>query len=41
VLRETFFSEVVDPMVAEAAAVGIPLADVIARIEHLAAREDR
>jgi GntR family transcriptional regulator len=39
--RETFFSDVVDPMVAEATAVGIPVADVIARIEHLAGRDDR
>jgi DNA-binding transcriptional regulator YhcF (GntR family) len=29
--RETFFSDVVDPMVAEARAVGIPVAEVIAR----------
>jgi DNA-binding transcriptional regulator YhcF (GntR family) len=34
--REIFFSDVVDPMVAEARAVGIPVAEVIARIEHLA-----
>jgi GntR family transcriptional regulator len=39
--RETFFSDVVDPMVSEARAVGIPVADIIARIEQLAAREDR
>ncbi|WP_439659927.1 GntR family transcriptional regulator [Lentzea sp. HUAS TT2] len=32
--RETFFDEVVDPMVAEARAIGIPLADVIRRIEQ-------
>ena len=39
--RETFFSDVVDPMVAEAKAVGVPLAEVMARIERLAGREDR
>lgn len=33
--RESFFTEVVDPMVAEAKAVGIPLRDVIRRIEEL------
>jgi DNA-binding transcriptional regulator YhcF (GntR family) len=42
--RETFFSDVVDPMVAEAKAVGIPLDEVVARIQRLAGRagkEDR
>ncbi|HZA83882.1 MAG TPA: GntR family transcriptional regulator [Actinomycetes bacterium] len=39
--RETFFSDVVDPMVAEAEAVGIPIAEVVARIEQLAGRNDR
>ena len=39
--RETFFSDVVDPMVAEAKAVGVPLAEVVARIERLAGKEDR
>ena len=39
--RETFFSDVVDSMVAEAKAVGVPLAEVMARIERLAGREDR
>jgi GntR family transcriptional regulator len=39
--RETFFSDVVDPMVAEAKAVGIPIAEVVARIEQLAGRHDR
>ena len=39
--RETFFSDVVDPMVAEAKAVGGPLAEVVARIERLAGKEDR
>ena len=36
--RESFFSEVVDPMVAEARAIGIPLGDVIARIGELEGR---
>jgi GntR family transcriptional regulator len=39
--RETFFSDLVDPMVAEAEAVGIPIAEVVARIEQLAGRNDR
>ena len=42
--RETFFSDVVDPMVAKAKAVGIPLDEVIARIQRLATqtgKEDR
>ena len=39
--RETFFSDVVEPMVAEAEAVGIPIAEVVARIEQLAGRNDR
>jgi DNA-binding transcriptional regulator YhcF (GntR family) len=39
--RETFFSDRVDPMVAEAMAVGVPVSEVIARIEHLAAGDDR
>jgi DNA-binding transcriptional regulator YhcF (GntR family) len=34
--RRSFFAEVVDPMVAEANAIGIPLADVVARIEVVA-----
>ena len=33
--RETFFGQVVDPMVAEARSIGIPLNDVIKRIEQL------
>ncbi|MDH2427654.1 GntR family transcriptional regulator [Sphaerisporangium sp. TRM90804] len=36
--REGFFSDVVDPMVAEAKAIGIPLGDVIGRIKELEAR---
>jgi GntR family transcriptional regulator len=39
--RESFFADVVDPMVAEAEAVGIPIAEVVARIEQLAGRNDR
>ena len=42
--RETFFSDLVDPMVAEAEAVGIPLDEVVARIQRRATRagkEDR
>jgi hypothetical protein len=34
--RERFFEHVVEPMVAEARAIGIPVRDVIARIEQLA-----
>jgi GntR family transcriptional regulator len=33
--RKSFFTDVVDPMVSEATAIGIPLADVVARIEEL------
>ncbi|NNH73205.1 GntR family transcriptional regulator [Nocardia uniformis] len=32
--RERFFAEVVDSMVAEAKALGVPLGDVVAHIEH-------
>ena len=39
--RERFFSDVVDPMVAEARAVGIPIGEVMARIEQLAGKDDR
>lgn len=31
--RDAFFTDVVDPMVAEAKAIGIPLEDVVSRIE--------
>ncbi|GAA5002983.1 GntR family transcriptional regulator [Actinopolymorpha pittospori] len=34
--REAFFTTVVDPMVAEARTIGIPLPDVIARLQQLA-----
>jgi GntR family transcriptional regulator len=39
--RERFFSDVVDPMVAEAKAVGIPIDEVLARIQRLEGRERR
>ena len=39
--RETFFSDVVDPMVAEAKAVGIPIDEVVARIRQLDGKEGR
>lgn len=39
--RERFFSDVVDPMVAEAKAVGIPIGEILARIERLAGRDGR
>lgn len=32
--RQRFFSDVVDPMVAEAKAIGMPLSEVVARIEQ-------
>ncbi|MFY1698261.1 MULTISPECIES: GntR family transcriptional regulator [unclassified Solwaraspora] len=34
--RDRFFAEVVDPMLAEARIIGIPLADVVARIQQAA-----
>ena len=39
--RERFFGDVVDPLVDEARAIGIPLDDVIARIRQRATEEDR
>jgi GntR family transcriptional regulator len=39
--RETFFGDVVDPMVAEARAVGIPLDEVVARIRRLAGQDGK
>jgi DNA-binding transcriptional regulator YhcF (GntR family) len=39
--RETFYSDVVDPMVAEAKAVGIPIDEVVARIQQLDGRAGR
>ncbi|MFV2018041.1 GntR family transcriptional regulator [Micromonospora sp. LOL_023] len=35
--RDRFFAEVVDPMVTEARIIGIPLADVVARIQQTVA----
>jgi DNA-binding transcriptional regulator YhcF (GntR family) len=37
--RQNFFAEVVEPMVAEARAVGNPLQEVVTRIEQLAAHD--
>ncbi|SDS81013.1 MULTISPECIES: GntR family transcriptional regulator [Jiangella] len=37
--RERFFADVVEPMVAEARVIGIPLDDVVARIQTLKGRE--
>lgn len=37
--RERFFTEVVDAMIAEAGKIGIPLADIITRIEQMKGRE--
>ncbi|HEU5473711.1 MAG TPA: GntR family transcriptional regulator [Actinophytocola sp.] len=34
--RKTFFTDVVEPMVAEAQAIGIPIAEVIGRINEIA-----
>jgi GntR family transcriptional regulator len=34
-----FVDDVVDPMVAEARAIGIPLADVVERVEELAEKD--
>lgn len=39
--RERFFAEVFDPMVAEAAAIGIPLGDIVARLQRLAGGDSR
>ena len=39
--REHFFADVVDPMVAEAKAVGIPIDEVVARIKELDGKEGR
>ena len=38
--RERFFSDVVEPMVAEARTIGVPLEDVIDRIHRLAGDDD-
>ncbi|MDG4772784.1 GntR family transcriptional regulator [Solwaraspora sp. WMMD792] len=37
--RDRFFTEVVDPMVTEARIIGIPLTEVVARIQHAAEGE--
>ncbi|MCG5213663.1 GntR family transcriptional regulator [Streptosporangium sp. KLBMP 9127] len=39
--RKSFFADVVDPMVAEARAIGIPLDEVVARISGHAKEEGR
>jgi len=39
--RKTFFTDVVDPMVAQALAIGVPVADLIDRITHQANGEVR
>ncbi|RAY15957.1 GntR family transcriptional regulator [Actinomadura craniellae] len=39
--RESFFSDVVDPMVTEARAIGIPITDVVERITRLAEGDER
>ncbi|MGH2562736.1 MAG: GntR family transcriptional regulator [Thermomicrobiales bacterium] len=39
--RERFFADVVDPMVTEARTIGIPLRDVIGRLEQLAHEDDQ
>lgn len=39
--REGFFSDVVDPMVAQARVVGIPLVEVVRRIQELDGEDDR
>jgi GntR family transcriptional regulator len=37
--RERFFADVVEPMAAQARAIGIPLGEVVARIDELAKEE--
>lgn len=39
--RKRFFDDVVDPMVAQAKAIGIPLADVVGRINEHAGKDQR
>lgn len=39
--RDRFFADVVDPMVTEARIIGIPLADVVARIQQAAEGEQQ
>jgi GntR family transcriptional regulator len=38
--RKSFFTDVVDPMMAQARAIGIPVADLIARINELSTGEE-
>jgi DNA-binding transcriptional regulator YhcF (GntR family) len=39
--RERFFEEVVDQMLAEAEKIGVPLADIIGRIEQVKGRDGK
>ena len=39
--HKTFFSDVVDPMVAQARTLGIPVADIVARINELSKGRNR
>jgi DNA-binding transcriptional regulator YhcF (GntR family) len=39
--RKTFFTAVVDPMVAEAKAIGIPIADVLGRITKVMDEDEK
>lgn len=39
--RERFFEHMLQPLVAEAQAIGIPLREVITRLEHLATEDER
>jgi len=39
--RKNFFADVVDPMVAQAKAIGIELPDIVERIHYLASKESR
>lgn len=39
--RKNFFADVVDPMVAQAKAIGIGLPDIVERINYLAGKESR
>lgn len=38
--RDRFFAEVVDPMVAEARTIGIPLGEIIHRLNHIAKEDE-
>ena len=39
--RKRFFEDIVDPMVAEAKAIGIPLSEVVAHIQELEKKEQK